>query len=134
LLEHTTQEKAAAAAGVSTVTLWRWQRKPEFQKALLQARRDAYSQAVARLQQGAAAAAATLLRVMCDTAAPPASRVRAAQCVLDNAARGIGLQDLDVRLRELEKSGAMEASRQPVPKIATFMREDEHSGAQGLEL
>jgi hypothetical protein len=41
LLEHGTQEKAAAAAGISPVTLWRLQRKPKFQKALLQARSDA---------------------------------------------------------------------------------------------
>jgi hypothetical protein len=40
LLEHPSQEKAAAAAEVSAVTLWRWQQKPEFQKALLEARRE----------------------------------------------------------------------------------------------
>jgi predicted DNA-binding protein (UPF0251 family) len=28
LLEHSTQEKAAAALGISTVTLWRWLQKP----------------------------------------------------------------------------------------------------------
>jgi hypothetical protein len=104
LLEHPTQEKAAAAAGISPVTLWRLQRKPKFQKALLQARSDAFSQAVGRLQHGSSAAATTLLRVMCDGAAPASSRGRAAQCVLDSAARGLGLQDLEIRLRELEKS------------------------------
>ena len=102
LLEHGTQEKAAAAAGISTVTLWRLHRKPEFRKALLEARRDAFSQAIGRLQHGSSAAAATLLRIMCDATAPAASRMRAAQCVLDNAARGMSLQDLEIRLRELE--------------------------------
>jgi hypothetical protein len=104
LLEHGTQEKAAAAAGISPVTLWRLQRKPAFRKALFEARNDAFSQAIGRLQHGSSAAATTLLRVMCDGAAPASSRVRAAQCVLDSAARGIGLQDLEIRLRELEKS------------------------------
>ena len=103
LLEHGTQEKAAAALGISTVTLWRLQRKPGFRRALLEARNDAFAQAIGRLQHGSSAAATTLLRVMCDAKAPAASRVRAAQCVLESAARGIGLQDLEIRLRELEK-------------------------------
>jgi hypothetical protein len=106
LLEHGTQEKAAAAAGISVVTLWRLHRKPEFRKALLEARSDAFSQAIGRLQQGSSAAAATLLRVMCDATSPAASRVRAAQCVLDSAARGIGLEDLEIRLRELENQSS----------------------------
>src|SRR5438552_10047804 len=106
LLEHSTQEKAAAAAGISPVTLWRLHGKPEFRKALLQARRDAFSHAISRLQHGSSAAAATLLRVMCDATSPASSRVRAAQCVLDSAARGIGLEDLEIRLRELENQGS----------------------------
>ena len=106
LIEHGTQEKAAAAAGISPVTLWRLHGKPEFRKALLQARRDAFSQAISRLQHGSSAAAATLLRVMCDATSPASSRVRAAQCVLDSAARGIGLEDLEIRLRELENQGS----------------------------
>jgi hypothetical protein len=104
LLEHGTQEKAAAVLGISTVTLWRLQRKPEFQKTLSEARTHAFAQAIGRLQHASSAAATTLLRIMCDATAPPASRVRAAQFVLDSTARGIGLQDLEIRLRELEKS------------------------------
>ena len=102
LLEHGTQEKAAAALGISPVTLWRLQRKPEFRRALLEARRVAFAQAIGRLQHASSAAATTLLRIMCDLTAPAASRVRAAQCVLESTARGIALQDLEVRLRELE--------------------------------
>ena len=71
-------------------------------------RREVYGQAVARLQQGSGAAAATLLRVMADAATPAASRVRAAQCVLDNASRAIELQDLAVRLRALENGNGRE--------------------------
>jgi hypothetical protein len=104
LLEHGTQEKAAAALGISPVTLWRLLRKPAFQRALLEARSAAFAQAIGRLQHASSAAATTLLRIMCDATAPAASRVRAAQCVLESTARGIALQDLEVRLRELEKS------------------------------
>src|SRR5882672_7220228 len=84
LLEHGTQEKAAAALGISPVTLWRLLRKPAFQRALLEARSAAFAQAIGRLQHASSAAATTLLRIMCDATAPAASRVRAAQCVLDS--------------------------------------------------
>jgi hypothetical protein len=86
------------------VTLWRWLQKPEFQKALLRARRDAFAQNLSRFQPASSAAITTLVRLMVDSATPAASRVRAAQCVLDNNARAIGLQDLEMRLRELEKA------------------------------
>src|SRR5271163_4499885 len=62
LLEHLTQEKAAAVLGISTVTLWRQMQKPDFAEAYRKARRQAVSLSVARLQQASSAAVATLLR------------------------------------------------------------------------
>jgi hypothetical protein len=56
-----------------------------------------------RLQQAAGAAAATLLKVMLDATAPPASRVRAADCVLEHAASALDLEDIQVRLAKLEQ-------------------------------
>jgi hypothetical protein len=103
LLEHTTIEKAAAASGISSVTLWRWSQQEEFQARLRLARRQAYSQSVARLQQASSAAVTALLRVMTDQAAPAASRVRAADSVLNHAAGALELEDLDVRLAKLER-------------------------------
>ena len=101
LLEHPTLEKASAAIGMSDVTLWRWMRKPDFQKAYRNARREAFSRAVARLQHTSDAAVATLLRIMTDREAPAASRVRAADCVLQTAMRGIEIEDLASRLERL---------------------------------
>src|SRR5258708_25250340 len=60
LLEHPTHEKAAAAAGISPVTVSRWLKNPKFQKALTAARRDVYTQSMARIHQATAAAAATV--------------------------------------------------------------------------
>jgi len=103
LLEHPTQEKAAAALSISTVTLWRSMQKPEFDKAYRKARRQAFSQSVARLQHASNAAVGTLLRVMTDREAPAASRVRAADVVLQRAFGGMEMEDIQARLSELER-------------------------------
>jgi len=94
LLEHPTLEKAAAAVGVSDVTLWRCLKKPEFAEAYRMARREAFSQSVARLQHASNAAVGTLLRVMTDREAPPASRVRATDVVLQTSLPGMEIEDI----------------------------------------
>jgi hypothetical protein len=104
LLEHPTNEKAAVALGISTVTLWRATKKPEFAEAYRKARREAFSQSVARLQHASNAAVGTLLRVMTDREAPAASRVRAADVVLQAALRGMETEDLETRVTELERA------------------------------
>ena len=104
LLEHPTLEKAAVAVGVSDVTLWRNLQRPEFAEAYRKARREAFSQSVARLQHASNAAVGTLLRVMTDREAPAASRVRAADVVLQTALRGMEMEDIEARLDRLERS------------------------------
>lgn len=54
LLSRPSIEDAARVIGVQPKTLRRWMREPEFQAAYLLARREAVSQAQARLQQGSA--------------------------------------------------------------------------------
>jgi hypothetical protein len=103
LLEHPTHEKAAAALGISAVTLWRATKKPEFAEAFRKARREAFSQSVARLQHASNAAVGTLLRVMTDREAPAASRVRAADVILQTALRGMEMEDIEARVSELER-------------------------------
>ena len=85
-------------AGVGTRTLFRWLEAPEFREAYLLARRQAFGQASARLQQATGAAVSVLLTLMLDSNAPAASRVRAAQGVLDLAAKALELDDIEVRL------------------------------------
>ena len=104
LLENPTFEKAATAVGITAVTLWRWMRKPEFQDAYRKARREAFSQSIARLQHASNAAVGTLLRVMTDREAPAASRVRAADVVLQTALRGMETEDIEARVSELERA------------------------------
>ena len=104
LLEHPTLEKAAAAVGVSDVTLWRSLKRPEFAEAYRNARRDAFSQSVARLQHASNAAVGTLLRVMTEREAPAASRVRAVDVVLQTALRGMEMENIEARLSALEQA------------------------------
>ena len=105
-LKRDTGPHAAHAANVAPRTLYRWQNEPEFQKALLKARRVAFSHAIARLQQGSSAAVATLLKVMVDASTAASVKVRAAECVLTHAAKAIELEDIEVRVTELERAAA----------------------------
>ena len=104
LLSQRNVEEAARVAGIATKTLLRWLKEPEFDAAYRTARRAAYSQSIARLQQASSAAVSTLLKVMVDTNAPAASRVRAADCVLDHASKAIEIEDIEVRVSELERA------------------------------
>ena len=103
LLQQPGIEKAAAVVGISTVTAWRITKTPEFQEAYRQARRDAFTQSLGRLQQAAGAATSTLMKIMVDATAPAGSRVRAADCVLEHAASALDLEDIQVRLAKLEQ-------------------------------
>jgi len=110
LLTQRNVEEAARTVGVSVPTLMRWQKLPEFQAAYREARRMAYSQAVAKLQQGTTAAATTLLKVMLDQGTPASVRVRAAECIMNHSAKAIEIEDVETRVTELER--AAEESKQ----------------------
>jgi hypothetical protein len=111
LLSQRNVEEAARVADIAPKTLLRWLQLPEFDKAYREARRAAFGQSVARLQQASAAAISTLLKIMVDPAAPAASRVRAADCVLDRAIKAVEVEDIEVRLSELERTAATKDSR-----------------------
>jgi hypothetical protein len=104
LLKHGSKEKAAEAAGVHPATLWRWQKDSNFQRAIREGRREAFSECVGRLQQASTTAVETLLGIMTDQAAPSGSRVRAAQCVVELSQKSFELEDLEVRISNLEQT------------------------------
>lgn len=109
LLSQRNIEEAAKLAGIGGNTLLRWLKVPEFQMAYREARRAAHGQSIARLQQATGAAVSTLLKVMVDPGTPASVKVRAADSVLDHSAKAIELEDIEVRVAELER--AAEASR-----------------------
>src|ERR1035437_10832061 len=78
MLTQRNVEEAARSVGVSTATLLRWQKEPEFQQAYRAARRAAHGQSIARLQQATSAAVSTLLKAMVDGGTPASTKVRAA--------------------------------------------------------
>jgi hypothetical protein len=102
LLTQRNIEEAAKATGIAPNTLLKWMKEPEFQAAYREARRAAFGQAIARLQQGTSAAATTLLRMMIEPGTPPSVRVRAAEAVFNHAAKAIEIEDIDARVAALE--------------------------------
>ena len=62
LLIQRNVDEAARSIGVAANTLLKWMKLSEVQKAYRDARRAAFVQSVARLQQGTSAAATTLLK------------------------------------------------------------------------
>ncbi len=113
MLTRRTIEEAAESVNISKQTLLRWLKIPEFRVALLDARRQAFSQANARLQQAASAAVTTLVKIMLDPQEPAAARVRAADRVLERAREGIQFEDLEIRLDALEQQQNRKGSGQP---------------------
>jgi hypothetical protein len=104
MLTQRNVEEAARAVGIATATLMRWQKTPEFQQEYREARRAAHSQSIARLQQATSAAVTTLLKVMVDPTTPASTKVRAADSVLDHSAKAVEIEDIEVRVAELERS------------------------------
>jgi transposase-like protein len=111
LLTQRNLEEAAKSIDVSPKTLLRWLRVPQFAEAYRQARRDAFSQSIARLQQASSAAVSTLLKVMIDPNSPSSSKVRAAECVMSHTLKAIEIEDIEVRVTALEDAAGSAAQR-----------------------
>jgi transposase-like protein len=107
LLNQRNIEEAAKSIGIGTQTLLRWLKIPEFQTAYREARRSAYGQSIARLQQATSAAVSTLLKIRVDTNSPPWTRVRAADSDLDHAKQAIEIEDVEIRVAALEQAALL---------------------------
>ena len=113
LLTQRNIEEAAKSIGIAPNTLLKWMREPEFQAAYRDARRAAFSQSIARLQQGTVAAATTLLKTMIDANTPASVKVRAAEAIFNHAAKAIEIEDIEARVSELERAaGGQNLGRQ----------------------
>ena len=104
LLSQRSVDDAARSVKVTPRTLYRWMKEPEFDAAYRAARRAAFGQSVARLQQASGAAVSTLLKVMVDPTTPASTKVRAADSVLGHTAKAIELEDIEARVADLERA------------------------------
>ncbi len=103
LLLYPNREEAAAATGISGVTLWRWTQEPEFAEAYRKARRQAVQHAIGRIQQVCSDAVRTLQDVMMEKDSPASSKVTAAKTILEMAIKAVELEDLEARIAALEE-------------------------------
>jgi hypothetical protein len=102
LLSHRNAEEAARAVGISPNTLLRWTKEPEFDAAYREARRIAFWQSLARLQDASNAAVTTVLKVMLDSNVPAGTRLRAAEVVLSQGTKVNEMEEIESRVMELE--------------------------------
>jgi hypothetical protein len=96
-------EEAARSIGIDPKTLLRWMKEPDFDKCYQEAKRKAFGQAIARLHHLTSAAVSTLGKVMLDPSTPPATKVRAADSILDHTTKAIETEDIEARVAALEQ-------------------------------
>ncbi len=101
LLTHGTVRDAAKACKVGEATVFRWLQIPSFHEHYTSARREVLQAALTMLQSVARAAVATLARnLKCGV---PSTEVAAARAILDTAIRAHELEDMTLRIEQLEQ-------------------------------
>jgi histone H3/H4 len=100
LLTAPTLADAACQVGVAERTLRNWLKVPAFKEAVKEAGKEMLGLTMSRLQGAAREATDTLLRSL--KCGVPASEVRAAGLILDNAFKVADLYDLQERVAALE--------------------------------
>jgi len=117
LLSHKSVEDAARAVGVHTNTLLRWMKEPEFRAMYEEARHLAFAQSLGRLQEASGAAVTTTLKIMLDTNSPPGIRLRAAEIVLEQAAKAAELETLGARLAKRARKGSLKTNTGNITRV-----------------
>jgi hypothetical protein len=124
LLSEATHADAAAKAGVSEATLYRWLRLPAFQASYRQARRELVEGAIGRIQAATGQAVDTLVAVA-KVGEKDSDRVRAAVAILDHAFRGIEKADAlhnDTHASDADAPIAVEGTGDVVKLLAARLR------------
>ena len=93
LLTEPSYAAAAAKAGISETTIYRWLQRAEFRTAYRRARRELIESAIGRIQAATGQAVATLVAVATH-GRRDSDRVRASIALLNHALRGLGDADL----------------------------------------
>lgn len=105
LMATNTTEEAYKQAGIAQSTAYSYLSDPLFKEEYRRIRRETMQRVTSQLQQSALTAVMTLLDVMTDAEnSTPSSRVQASKVILENAYRGIELEDLQERIEKLENT------------------------------
>ena len=112
LLRARSIDEAARTAKVPPRTLYRWMKEADFDAEYRRAKRAAFGQAIARLQQGTSAAATTLLKVLIDPNTPASVKVRASEAIFNHAAKAIEIEDIEARVAALEEAAPKPGGKQ----------------------
>lgn len=99
-------EEAAKSVGVSTKTLLRWQKLPEFDRAFREAKPATFRQSLARLQQAFGPAVTTLLKILVDPNAQQAVKARCAYYILGQTRKAVETEEIEVRVAAIEATAA----------------------------
>ena len=112
LLNEPSLQKAAESLGIHLRTLQRWLAEPHFIAAYRDARRAAFSQAIALTMRYAPLAVNTLAKIMMDNNSPVTAKVAAAVAVLKFGREGIELEDITERLAALERAAGTQSPKE----------------------
>jgi hypothetical protein len=101
MMTHRTVEAAAVAVGISNATAYRWMHDQDVIERLRQARQQAWSRAMAQLQEAGPEAVEALRKILRE-AEGESPRVAASRVILELGLRVIELGDIEARLEKLE--------------------------------
>ena len=104
LLTQRNLDEAAKSIGIAPNTLLKWMKQPEFDAAYREAIRSSYKQSIGRNASSLHRRRIDLAQVIVDPATPAATKVRAADSVLNHTAKAIELDDIDGRVEALERA------------------------------
>jgi hypothetical protein len=96
ILKYKSYTAAAAALGVSRVTVWRHTQLPAFRHRWFQAQASVCAEARAELEAHACEAAAAVIQIMNDPKVKAADRLRAAGYILGQRPTGLPLDDVEL--------------------------------------
>lgn len=96
-------EASYKKVGLSKPTALKYRNEPAFKEAYRVSKRKMMEEVTTRLQQASFEAVEVLREVMNDPEATPNARIQGARAVLENAYKGIELEDLAERIEQLEE-------------------------------
>lgn len=103
LLTEPSQAKAIKKAGITENTAYKYLADAEFKNELMQARKEYMSSVTASLQAKAIDAVNALHDIAIDKEQPASSRVSASKAILDNAYKGLELEQLSNDVAQIKK-------------------------------